>query len=485
MAERVFCGLDLGTTHIKAVVLDGEGKVRALSRTETPLSHDGTGDVHEPEAICAAAESVVCSAIASAGPGVSLASIGTASIGEEGVPLDEDGKVLYPSIAWYDRRESTGQQQWCQGHPEAEFFSVTGMHQDLGLTIFKWLWLRSNRPESWSRCRLWLGLGDYLVWRWTGEAAMMPSHACRTGLFDARELRWRDDWASELVQGRPSPLPPLGAADSIVGWLSPRMFAEIAREKDVAVVNAGHDHIVGAWAAGTDGRGDVLDSMGTAEAILVGVPGDRLGRADPSMGADFSFGVDAANRLMLGGLPSGAGVESWRRSLAGGTGLLEEAAGQVAPGAEGLRYVPPRMRDSTAGAVFGHRVSHGSAQLYRAVLEGWAMAAAMANEAMLPEGRPKRVACIGGGTSSRLWMQIKATVMATPMVVPGATELVAIGAGLLAAKAVSGMGREVLDLSPSTVEPVQEWVTTYAEMREGFEQHCAAVHSRPAKVVYP
>lgn len=188
MVERVFCGLDVGTTHVKAVVLDQDGAVRGVARTATPVLSDGAGDVHDPGAVCEVAESVIARAVASAGRAARLAAIGVASVGEEGVPMGENGEVLHPSIAWYDRRGCEAQRRWCDNHPENEFFAITGMHHDLGLTVFKWLWLASNRPQAWASCRRWLGLGEYLVWRWTGAAAAAQSHACRTGLFDANEF---------------------------------------------------------------------------------------------------------------------------------------------------------------------------------------------------------------------------------------------------------------------------------------------------------
>ena len=73
-------------------------------------------------------------------------------------PLGPRGEVLYPAVAWHERRPSDEEAKWSVCHPDEELFRVTGLHKDLALTLFKWLWLKSQRPEVWRRCATWVGI---------------------------------------------------------------------------------------------------------------------------------------------------------------------------------------------------------------------------------------------------------------------------------------------------------------------------------------
>ncbi len=271
----LLCGVDIGTTSIKAVLVTWDGSVVSVAKAPTPVLSDGYGPCHDPEEIRATAEQVMGQALRESTVPGWIAAIGVTSVGEEGVPLGPGGELLYPSIAWYDRRPSEAEEKWSAQHADEEMFAVTGLHKDLGFTIYKWLWLKSAQPSVWSRCRSWLGIADYVIWRWTGQQGMSVSHASRTGIFELRAFRWQQDWAAAVLAGGADVLPPLREAGSPVGFLRPGAIPGLATTGEIPVVATGLDHAVGAYAAGVTHPGQVLDSMGTAE-------GSCPGRISPS-----------------------------------------------------------------------------------------------------------------------------------------------------------------------------------------------------------
>jgi sugar (pentulose or hexulose) kinase len=149
LPEPAACGVDIGTTHIKAVLVGTGGELLSVAKAGTPVIGDGFGSCHDPEQIRLTAEQVMRSAQATAPGQPRIAAIGVTSVGEEGVPLGRGGELLYPSICWFERRPSGAERDWSLRHDPAELFSVTGLHKDLCLSLFKWLWLREARPEVW------------------------------------------------------------------------------------------------------------------------------------------------------------------------------------------------------------------------------------------------------------------------------------------------------------------------------------------------
>lgn len=489
-AGDVLCGVDIGTTHIKAALVSPSGAVLSVAKATTPVTTDGFGPCHDPEDIRATAEQVMLQAQQQAPAPARIGAIGVTSVGEEGVPLGPGSEPLYPSIAWYERRSSAEESAWSARHDDQELFAVTGLHKDLGFTVYKWLWLKSAQPSVWSRCRTWLGLADYVIWRWTGQRGMSVSHAGRTGLFELGKFRWRQDWAAELLPRGVDTLPPLHEAGTTVGLLRPGAVPGLKIADDVPVVATGLDHLVGAYAAGVTTPGQALDSMGTAEGLIEPVPSHYLERADLSLGLDFGAGILPRTYVAIAGLASGAGVGGMLETLgvrsAADRARLESEAAALPPGADGLVYVPPRVRSGTPGALFGHKVSHGAAHLFRAVVEGWALAADNALQQLGNRDRLRDVVSIGGGSTSLLWLQVKASLLGRQVRSLRTPEIVAVGAALLASRAPEGPG-PVSDWQPesSPVYPVPEWVPRYRSLSLEFGRAASTVHPDPCSHVYP
>jgi xylulokinase len=486
----VLCGVDIGTTHIKAALVGLNGAVLSVAKADTPVTTDGYGPCHNPDEIRATVEQVMCQAQQQADAPARIAAIGVTSVGEEGVPLGPGAELLYPSIAWYERRPSDEERTWSARYEDDELFTVTGLHKDLGFTIFKWLWLKSVQPSVWSRCRIWLGLADYVVWRWTGQRGMSVSHASRTAMFDLAAFRWREDWASELLPQGVDALPPLHEAGTTVGLLRPGIVPDLTVADEVPVVATGLDHLVGAYAAGVARPGQVLDSMGTAEALIEPVSSHYLKHADPFRGMDFGAGILPRTHIAIAGLASGAGVGGMLRALGARSPAdqrrLDAEAMALLPGADGLVYVPPRIRNSSPGALLGHKVSHGAAHMYRAVIEGWALAADNALRELGNRDRLRDVVCIGGASTSPLWVRVKASLLDREVHCLRTPEIVAVGAALLASRAPEGPGT-VTGWKPETcvISPVPEWVPMYRSLSEDFMRVASGIHPNACSHVYP
>jgi xylulokinase len=185
----------------------------------------------------------------------------------------------------------------------------------------------------------------------------------------------------------------------------------------------------------------------------------------------------------MGVMLSAAGSLRWLRDVTGGADfdvLLAEAE-RWPPGVEGLTFLPyltgertPHADPGARGAFSGLTVRHDRGALVRAVLEGVAFALRDALDLVAELGGMISVGRVsGGGARSELWRQIVASALEIPLERTAVDEGAAYGAALLAGVAGGAWSsaEEAIDACVrvrETVDPVPDWVQTYAEARQRF-----------------
>jgi xylulokinase len=435
-------GIDIGTQSVRALAFDLRGGKLASASRPTPMTVTESGGEYDPDTIF----NVVLATLAEVGAalrGRPVAGMAAASIGESCVLIDESGHSLAPSIAWFDgRTEPQARAIGARIHP-GRIFAITGHGVDATPTLFKLAWMREHWPQVFARTRGTLMMADWIAFRLSGEAATDPTLASRTLYFSIHERRWSDELLAEV--GMDSRVPaPIAASGSGLGPVRPEILAETGIAGRPIVAVGGHDHLVGAFAAGFTGPGTMLDSLGTAEALLLGTPRPL---ADPEvLRRGYSQGALAAGRAMSflhGGIHSAGGSIEWCRRIVGDVAqaTLIAEAGMVPAGSGGVLFLPhfitsppPHPGANARGAFIGLGPSTTRGALYRAVLEGLAMQARLMSDGMtgLPNVEPPAaIRVIGGGSRNALFLQIKANAFARPLTVIDEPEATALGAALL------------------------------------------------------
>jgi sugar (pentulose or hexulose) kinase len=262
VSDVLLLGIDVGTTSCKAAVVDAAGAELAHGSTPTPWQRVPTGAQIEPDALLAAAVEAAGEALARAPEG-RVAGIGVTSMAETGVLLDADGAPVAPAIAWYDAR-GAGEAQAIAAELGAETFTEhTGLPPGPLCSLAKLRWLIANVPAA-RAGRRWLSVGEWIVRGLGGTDVCELSLASRTGLLDlasrapyARALHWAglpEDLLGEIVVAGTS----AGTCDT----------AALPGAKGAVLTVAGHDHLCAGVGVGVVAPGDVLDSCGTAEALI-------------------------------------------------------------------------------------------------------------------------------------------------------------------------------------------------------------------------
>jgi xylulokinase len=480
-SNPVLIGLDMGSTNIKAVAYEPDGRTLAIASAPTVTHYPRPSwAYYEPEELWSSAVQVLGEVTNRLDDPRRIAGIAVASVGEAGVTLDSSGEPTYQCIAWFDRR-TIPQMEWLrQTIGEDALFATTGLALEPIFSLCKLLWLKDNKPDAFRRAVRWLNVADFIAYRLSGEAATDWSLASRTMMFDIRRLNW--DAAILREAGIPTSLPaPAVASGTPIGAVSSEIAKMTGRPVGAVVAAGGQDHVCGALAAGVVTPGSVCDSMGTAEALFVALDQPS---ADPTLGRQgYTQGAHVApgHYYIFGGLyTSGASIE-WLRDLLGRDlpldQLLDEAA-RIPAGSIGSVFLPhlrlgnaPNPDPRSRGALVGLTTDTTRASVTRAILEGLAFEARNTLDPLLAYAgaqQPHDVRLIGGGARNDLLVRIKASVMNADMRVLDLDEATALGAAILGGIG-AGVYTDIADAlgtiksSPKLITPTAVDVPVYED----------------------
>jgi xylulokinase len=402
-------GLDVGTSGVKGVAIDADGRVLATATADYPLSrpHPGWSE-QEPEDWWRAAED--CLARLPQGP------IGFSGQMHGLVVLGADGSVLRPAILWNDQRTAVEAAEIEERVGLARLIELTGNRALTGFTAPKLLWLRRHEPELYARIRHILLPKDYVRYRLTGELAIDAADASGTVLFDVRRRTWSEEVCAAL--------------DIPLEWLP-------EAHESTEIAGAG-DQAAAALGVGIARPGPVSVVLGTSGVVFAALPAYTH---DPQARLHVFCHAVPNTWHAMGVMLSAAGSAAWLRGVLGaGLAELDAEAEGWEPGAEGLLFAPylagertPYPDPDARGAFTGLSARHDRGALWRAMLEGVAFGLRDSLELLRELGaQPESGRVSGGGARSELWLRIVASVLGLPLELTESEEGSAFGAALLA-----------------------------------------------------
>ncbi len=265
-----------------------------------------TGAEIECEALFEAAVGAAHAALAGA-PDGRVRAIGVTSMAETGALLDGGGRPLAPAIAWHDARGDDEARRLAEELGAESFAESTGLPATPLCSLAKLRWLAEHRPATRAAAR-WLNVAEWVVRRLGGEDVAELSLASRTGLLD---LSARAPFTDALAwAGLPGDLlPELVTAGTPAGTAS---APELPECHGAVLTVAGHDHLAAGIGVGVVAPGDVLDSCGTAEALVrvVAPPlnGEQV-RQSVAGGVTVGWHLAAGRQALLGSLWSGLALQ--------------------------------------------------------------------------------------------------------------------------------------------------------------------------------
>lgn len=504
MSNQIVIGVDVGTSGTKAIAMNAEGKLLASALKEYPLHSPKPGWAEQDPADWRRATLEALAELASKiNPG-EVHAIGLTGQMHGSVFLDADNQVIRPALLWCDQRTADQCDAITQeAGGEAALVDMVANPALTGFTAPKILWLRDNEPANFDKTRKILLPKDYIRWVLTGEYATDVADASGTLLFDVRNRCWHRELLSRLDLD-PGLLPPSFEGPEITGRLLPEVASLTGLPAGIPVMAGGGDQAAGGIGCGIVRPGIVSSSLGTSGVVFAfseGVSADPLGRVHT-----FCHAVPGKWHVMGVMLSAGGALQWYRNTLcqeerdkAAATGrdayeYITEGAETVAPGAEGLLFLPyltgertPHKDPYAKAAFIGLSLRHTKAHMARSVMEGVAFGMRDSLDIMREMGIPLTVSRVsGGGARSALWRQILADsgrieiarINVDQGPAYGAAILAGVGGGCYASveEACDAIIQEVDRVQPDDATAaqydsyLQEFRGAYGALKDGFRR---------------
>lgn len=436
------CGIDIGSTNLKVVLVTDEGEVLSVRTVPSPRVDDGVGPATDAVALVGLLEDLILESWNSVALGQPLRSITTVGVGEDGIGITEDFTPTGLSLPWFDIRARGEAEELAQRFDHAD---RAGIAIGPDRTAAKWLWIHRNRPDELAAARTWIALTDFPAAYWTGQAFMSASLAPRTACYDV----YRRTWISDLLAACHAPgMPPILGAGTALGPVRRGRLLESGAVTDRTVVAVGgHDHPVAASVIRALDAEALVDSLGTAN-LLYGET-SRTTPGAKTAGLAISVPPTGTEALALLGVlefsaaleASGATKDEIRRFLSS-----DNLAGEPPSNLSEL------MEDSPTPEARLRR------NIERECLRARALAGRMAG---LGVSR-RAIYSTGGWSRSRGFMALRSSVFGQPLKILDDLELSALGAAQYGGKAATGRLTCLISTDDiKVVDPVDTWVQSY------------------------
>ncbi|MDE3082964.1 MAG: carbohydrate kinase [Acidobacteriota bacterium] len=436
-------GVDLGSSGVKAVLLDPARGIIASSSREVSLYSDHAGWAEaDPaqwwRALCELVPELLQRAAVSSRD---VAAVAVAGMVPAVLVTDAAGEPLRRAILQNDARATSEIAELREALAGVDLLHLTGSvlsQQSVAPTL---LWLARHEPEVWARTAVVQGSYDWLARALGAEVHVEENWALESGLFGLDHAPLSPVLGAISVEV--PALPPVRAPGDVVGTLSERAARETGLAAGTTIVVGGADHVLSAFGAGLVEPGDCLVKLGGAGDILA-VSEDVF--VDERLYLDKH--PQPGTWLPNGCMATSGSLLRWEQSLLGGVNLVELDAEADASEPGALLALPYFLGEKTPlhdpdlrGAILGLHLATTRGDVHRSFLEAIAYGFRRHVDVFADGGLSiGRTRVTNGGSRSRLWRQILADVLNRDLVSiidhPGASfgaaVIAGVGCGLIA-----------------------------------------------------
>lgn len=480
----LYIGIDLGTSAVKLLLMDGEGKIHKIVSKEYPLyfPHPGWSEQDPQDWYHKTIEGMGELLAEADKPQVAGVSFGGQMHGL--VALDKENKVIRPAILWNDGRTGKETDYLNRVIGKEKLSEYTANIAFAGFTAPKLLWMKENEPENFARIAKIMLPKDYLAYCLSGVHCTDYSDASGMLLMDVKNKCWSKPMM-EICGVKEEQLPKLYESYEAVGTLKPELAKRMGLSDSVKVIAGAGDNAAAAVGTGTVGDGMCNISLGTSGTIFI---------------SSKAFGVDENNALhsfahadgryhLMGCMLSAASCNKWwSEEILKTKDFSAEQAHITKLGENQVFFLPylmgersPHNDPKARGTFIGMTMDTTRADMTQAVLEGVAFGLRDSLEVARSLGvKAERTKICGGGAKSPLWKRIIANVMNLKVDVIESEEGPGYGGAILAAVGCGEYGSVEeavgkLVKVTGTVEPEDELVAKYEEKYQKFRKIYPAV----------
>lgn len=476
-----YIGVDLGTSAVKLLLMEGNGKIANVVSKEYPLyfPHPGWSE-QKPEDWWEA----VKTGLKELTEGFDKSQVAGISFGGQMhglVILDKDDNVIRPAILWNDGRTQEETDYLNNKIGKSTLSGYTANIAFTGFTAPKILWVKNKEPENFARIEKIMLPKDYIAYKLSGSFCTDVSDASGMLVFDVKNKCWSKEML-DICGIREEQMAKIYESYEAVGTLKADVAAELGLPETVKVVAGAGDNAAAAVGTGTVGDAMCNISLGTSGTIFI---------------SSKEFGVDKNNALhafahadgkyhLMGCMLSAASCNKWwmeeimqtKEFAAEQAAITEDMLGRnhvyFLPYLMGERS--PHNDANARGTFIGLTMDNTRADMYQAVLEGVAFAIRDSFEVAKNLGIDiKRSKICGGGAKSPLWKKMIANILNIEIDVIESEEGPGYGGAMLAAVACGEYASveeaaEKLVKVIDTVKPDAEIAARYEERYRQFAQ---------------
>jgi sugar (pentulose or hexulose) kinase len=445
--DALVIGLDSSTTGTKAIAVDRKGNIAARAGEAVPLHSPMPNRYEQDPGDWWISARKTLGEIARQVDPRRIAALAVSNQRETFVPLDGNGRPLRPAIVWLDERCKGEVEPFSRRIGPRKLHRITGKPPDYAPVVFRLAWMKRHEPDLFRKIAMVCDVQAWLVWKLTGCFKTGWPSADPLGLFDLKNKRWSPDILAAL-RLKEAQLPGAYRSGTVLGRISPAAAESTGLRAGTAVVAGGGDGQAAGLGVNALAPKRAYLNLGTA--VVAGVYGQRYltGTAFRTMCAFPENGYYYECSLRAGTFA----IDWFIRDILlmdplkdpGIYQQLEEEAGRIPAGSDGLQYLPylcgvmnPYWDIHARGAFVGLSSAHRRGHMIRSIFEGIAFEQRLAIDAVEKTigARVRELVAIGGGAANGLWRRIIADITGRNVCLPGTIDASALGAGIAA-----GMG---------------------------------------------
>ena len=415
-------GIDYGTTSVKAVLFDENlNQLATFSEDYTLITKGDTVEFpaeRYSEILLGILDKVT------AEYKVDALAIDTQC--ETLILADDEGNPLCNAIVWLDNRATAEAGELEEKFGRKKAYEITGQPEVTATwPAAKLLWVKKNMPELMEKTKKIFLLEDFLLYKLTGKFVTEKTLQSSSFYYDVKKSDWWDEMLDFIGVSRES-LPEILGSGEYVG-----------EYKGIKVVTSSMDQVAGAIGAGVIEKGTTSVMTGTTMAIFM--PTDKMPPFDEESIVPCHVNYDGGFALLSWSPTAGMALKWFKNAFLADKSFreLDEMAEKIAPGSDGLVFLPylcgstmPKYNPDARGSFTGLTPEHTSAHFVRSIMESVAF---ILKENLDYLGVPvDEIRAMGGGATSPLWCSMKSDVTGKRLVTLKNKETACLGSAILA-----------------------------------------------------
>lgn len=487
--KEYLVGIDIGTTNVKAGLFSTKGELVSQGSASYRTYYPGRNRAEQnPEDWWNASVDAVRRMLSNVRgtDGYKILAISVSSQTPSLVAVDENGKPLRRAMIWMDRRADEELAKITGAVGAERFRQITGASPDVFYLLPKLYWYKRHEPENFRKTRWVLQANGYVNYCMTGEYCMDTSSALLTLCLDVKTGTYAEELEKAVGIKFAEIFPAIYENAEIIGSVNEKAAEVMGLEKGIPVVAGTTDTIAALLSFGLSEPGEAAEITGTSTLTFfthgkpLSDPGRLMLKKSPleNIPTILNAPINATGASVKWYLEN-IGINQEEACTSNSIyEVFTENAKKAKPGSGGLIYFPymmgergPLWNSHAKGMLLGMTLDTTYREIARSILEGTAYALRhVRDEAKILGAEVRSIRASGGGAQNELWLEIKASVLNIPVLVPDEKCGNAIlGDALLAGKAagiydsIGKVSKEIVGIR-KVIEPNVQWVDVYEEL---------------------